>query len=122
VKTKALQSLLALTISLISAASVACGQTYDFSTATAQLQDNRNLYGNRVIAIIEQGDRGEIFRFQAGAIGANTKTGIASCTKWFSGAIVFICAVRGYLWLDDCIGQYLPLFDTYGKGDITIRQ
>ena len=70
----------------------------------------------------EQGDRGEIFRFQAGAIGANTKAGIASCTKWLSGAVVLICAERGSIGLDDRIGQYLPTFDTYGKGDITIRQ
>lgn len=107
---------------LISAATVAHGQAYDFSAATGQLQDNLGLYGNRVISIIEQGDRGEIFRFQAGAIGANTKTGIASCTKWLSGAIVLICAERGYLRLDDRIGRYLPIFETYGKGDVTIRQ
>lgn len=110
------------TAALASAASTAGGQTYDFSAATTQFQENLGLYGNRVIAIIEQGDRGEIFRFQAGAIGANTKTGIASCTKWLSGAIVLICAERGYLRLDDRIGQYLPIFDTRGKGDITIRQ
>lgn len=119
---KALQSLVALTLSLISAVGLVRAQTYDFSAATAQLQDNLSLYGNRVIAIIEQGDRGEVFRFQAGAIGPNTKTGIASCTKWLSGAIVLICAERGYIRLDDRIGQYLPIFDTYGKGDITIRQ
>lgn len=97
-------------------------QTYDLSAATAQLQDNLTLYGNRVIALIEQGDRGEIFRFQAGAIGPNTKAGIASCTKWLSGAVVLICAERGYFRLEDRIGHYLPIFDTYGKGDITIRQ
>ncbi len=102
--------------------SPALAQTYDFTAATAQIQDNLGLYGSRVIAIIEQGDRGEIYRFQAGAIGANTKVGIASCTKWLSGAVVLICAERGYFGLDDRIGNYLPIFNTYGKGDITIRQ
>jgi CubicO group peptidase (beta-lactamase class C family) len=121
-KTEALQLLHALTFSLVSAVATAFGQTYDFSAATAQFQDNLSLYGNRVIAIIEQGDRGEIFRFQEGNIGPNTKTGIASCTKWLSGAVVLICAERGYIRLDDRIGHYLPIFDTHGKGDITIRQ
>jgi CubicO group peptidase (beta-lactamase class C family) len=114
--------LLRLAVVFMAAARMVCAQTYDFSAATAQFQDNLTLYGSRVIAIIEQGDRGEIFRFQAGLIGPNTKAGIASCTKWLSGAVVLICAERGYFRLDDPIGQYLPIIDTYAKGDITIRQ
>ena len=115
-------SLLLAANAVLGSAGPGAAQTYDFTAATAQIQDNLNLYGSRVIAIIEQGDRGEIFRFQAGLIGPNTKVGIASCTKWLSGAVVLICAERGYFNLDDRIGNYLPIFDTYGKGDITIRQ
>jgi CubicO group peptidase (beta-lactamase class C family) len=102
--------------------SISVGQTYDFTNARAQIQNNLALYGNRVIALIEQGDRGEIFRYQAGAITANTKVAIGSSSKWLSGAVVLQCAERGYFSLDDRIGQYLPIFDTYGKGQITIRQ
>lgn len=117
-----LRALLRFALPVIATASMASAQTYDFSAAAAQLQNNLALYGSRVIAIIEQGDRGEIFRYQTGLVGPNTKAGIASCTKWLSGAVVLICAERGYLGLDDRIGQYLPIFDTYGKGNITIRQ
>lgn len=114
--------LLRFALTLMAAAGHASAQTYDFSAATLQLQNNLELYGNRVIAIVEQGDRGEIFRYQTGLIGPNTKTGIASCTKWLSAAVVLICAERGYLGLDDEIGKYLPVFNPYGKGTITIRQ
>lgn len=114
--------LLRFALTLMAAAGHTSAQTYDFSAATAQLQNNLELYGNRVIAIIEQGDRGEIFRYQTGLIGPNTKTGFASCTKWLSAAVVIICAERGYLGFDDRLGQYLPIFNTYGKGTITIRQ
>ncbi len=116
------RALLRFALPLIATAGIVSAQTYDFSAATAQFQNNLSLYGGRVIAIIEQGDRGEIFRYQAGLIWPNTKAGIASCTKWLSGAVVLICAEHGYFGLDDRIGQYLPIFDTYGKGDITIRQ
>lgn len=82
-------------------------QTYDFSAATAQLAGNLNLYGNRVVAIVEQEKRGEIFRYEAGAITQNTKLGIASCSKWLSGAVVLAYAERGYFRLDDRLGDYL---------------
>lgn len=101
---------------------IASGQTYDFTNARTQFQNNVGLYGNRAIALIEQGDRGEIFRFQSGAIAAGTKVGIGSSSKWLSGAVVLMCAERGYFSLDDRIGKYLPIFETYGKGQITIRQ
>lgn len=116
-------SLILAAISGLGCANFSFAQTYDLTAATAQIQNNLSLYYNsRVIAITKQGDRGEIFRFQAGAITANTKAGIASCTKWLSGAVVLICAECGYFGLDDRIGNYLPIFDTYGKGNITIRQ
>lgn len=97
-------------------------QTYDFSAATTQIQSNLGIYGNRVVAIIEHETLGEIFRFEAGDISQDSKFGIASCSKWLSGAIVLACAERGYFDLDDRVGDYLPIFDTYGKGHITIRQ
>lgn len=110
-------SILALTFSCRLAA-----QTYDFSAVTAQLQTNLSAYGGRVVAIVEQTGRGEIFRFEAGAITQETKFGVASCSKWLSGAIVLACAERGLFALDDRVGDYLPIFNTYGKGHITIRQ
>lgn len=97
-------------------------QTYDFSAVTAQFQENLSAYGGRVVAMVEQKGRGEIFRFEAGAITQETKLGVASCTKWLSGAIVLACAERGLFGLDDPVGDYLPVFNTYGKGHITIRQ
>ncbi len=97
-------------------------QSYDFSAATAQLQSNLDVYGSRVVVIVEQETLGEIFRFESGSITQDSKIGIASCTKWLSGAVVLACAERGYFDLDDRVGDYLPAFEANGKGDITIRQ
>jgi CubicO group peptidase (beta-lactamase class C family) len=97
-------------------------QPYDFSAVAAQFQANLDLYRGRVVAIVEQTGTGEVFRFEAGEITQDTKYGVASCSKWLSGAIVLACAERGLFELDDRVGDYLPIFNTYGKGHITIRQ
>ena len=114
-----MKSFLLFTLAL---ASRLLAQTYDFAAVTAQFQANLDVYGGRVIAIVEQDGTGEIFRFQAGTITQDTKYGIASCSKWLSGAIVLACAERGLFHLDDRVGDTLPIFDTYGKGGVTIRQ
>ena len=68
--------------------------SYNFSTATAQLAENLDLYGPGVAVSIEQ--RGlPIFSYQSGSITLTSKQGIASCSKWLSGAIVLILAERG---------------------------
>ncbi|MFW5725827.1 MAG: serine hydrolase [Bacteroidota bacterium] len=48
--------------------------------------------------------------------------GLASSTKWVSGAIFLKLAEQQWLSLDDSIGMYLPVFTEYGKGHFTLRQ
>ena len=97
-------------------------QSYNFAAAAAHLEENLGVYNNRVVVILEQEGNGEIFLFRRGLITRDTKLGIASCSKWLSGAVVLACAERGWFQLDDPVGMYLPEFQTYGKGHITIRQ
>lgn len=94
---------------------------YDFSEARGQLADHLDLYGPGVCVIAEMNGT-PLFSFQSGRIGGNTRVGIASCSKWLSGAIVLILAERGYFSLGDRIGFYLPEFEVAGKGAPTIRQ
>src|SRR4030095_15363856 len=96
-------------------------QTYEFSAATAQLSDNLALYSGGVFVQVFQDDT-EIFSFQNGNVTADTQLPIASATKWLSSAIVLLLVERVLFQLDDPIGNYLPIFNLYGKGDVTIRQ
>lgn len=96
-------------------------EPYDFSAAHGQLAGHLDLYGPGVTAVVEL--RGApLFSFQSGRIGPDTKVGIASCSKWLSGAVVLILAERGYFALDDRVGLHLPELDIVQKGDPTIRQ
>lgn len=47
---------------------------------------------------------------------------IASCSKWYSAALVMTFVDEGKINLSDTVGKYLPVLSQHGKGDITLRQ
>jgi len=63
-----------------------------------------------------------IYNKEMGDFNANTKVSIASCSKWLTAALVMTFVDEGKLLLDDKVSKYLPIFQDYGKGYITIRQ
>lgn len=52
----------------------------------------------------------------------STKQAIASCSKWFSAALVMSFVDEGKLKLNDTVGRWLPVLSQHGKGNITISQ
>lgn len=51
-----------------------------------------------------------------------TRQMVASCSKWFSAALVMTFVDEGKLQLSDTVGKYLPVLSQHGKGPITISQ
>ena len=47
---------------------------------------------------------------------------IASCSKWYSAALIMTFVDEGKLNLSDTVGKYLPVLSQHGKGGITVRQ
>ena len=47
---------------------------------------------------------------------------VASCSKWFSAALIMTFVDDGKLRLSDTVGAYLPVLSAHGKGDITISE
>jgi CubicO group peptidase (beta-lactamase class C family) len=45
---------------------------------------------------------------------------VASCSKWFSAALVMTFVDEGSLQLSDTVGKYLPILSAKGKGNITL--
>ncbi len=125
---KALFASVALGLFLAGAvAAPGLAQDYDFSAATRQMADNVSLYANgNVLVVVQQGGR-EIFRFQAGTTQEDTKYGLASASKWLSGAIILRMREKGLFSLDDPIGNHLPFFNDHSNengvsGSVTIQQ
>ncbi|MBD1392576.1 serine hydrolase domain-containing protein [Mucilaginibacter glaciei] len=53
---------------------------------------------------------------------ADTRQPVASCSKWFSAALVMTFVDEGKLKLTDTVGKFLPVLSKSGKGGITIAQ
>lgn len=47
---------------------------------------------------------------------------VASCSKWYSAALVMTFVDEGKLKLNDTVGKYLPVLSKSGKGGVTISQ
>lgn len=52
----------------------------------------------------------------------STRLNMASCSKWYSAALVMTFVDEGKLKLTDTVGKYLPVLSQHGKGSITISQ
>ena len=117
----------------------------DFSKINDWLSDNAPKMGGRAILMIykdgkiiytqaenEMSRRQKtVGKFIAKRQGRETNTDdftissrqmIASCSKWFSAALVMTFVDEGKLKLTDTVGGYLPVLTAHGKGNITISQ
>lgn len=95
------------------------GNPYDFSAVDALLLANLPDLSGHVAVILRQ-DGVDLHRFQAGDIGYDTKTRLASFTKTISAGVVLAVRDEGALTLGERLGDALPLFESNGLGDPTI--
>lgn len=94
---------------------------YDFAAVDTLLTAAVPAFNGQVYVAFKRGDS-LVYEFAAGGIDENTVFGIASATKWISGAVILALAEQGYFSLDDPVGNYLPIMANQGKGHFTIRQ
>ena len=76
--------------------------------------------GNCYVVIHKDGE--VVYEKAMGNLNADTRTFIASCSKWLSAAVLMSLVDEGKLALNDTLGKYMPIFTTYGKGGITLAQ
>ncbi len=94
-------------------------QPYDFSDADLLLNAELPSLNGHVAAIVRQ-DGLELYRFQAGDIGYDTKNRLASFTKTVSAGVILALVDEGVLSLTERLGDALPLFENNGLGDPTV--
>ncbi|NII28233.1 beta-lactamase family protein [Pseudoflavitalea sp. X16] len=118
---------------------------YDFSKVDDWLADNVSKMGGRTILLVykdgkiihteavnEMSRRQKMVgKFIAKRQGKTANTDdftpttrqlIASCSKWYSAALVMTFVDEGRLKLEDTVGKWLPALARSGKGHITISQ
>jgi len=94
---------------------------YNFAEVDKVLTDNQKALGNSLVTLIYK-DGKLIYQKTIGEFNIKTKAPIASCSKWLTAALVMTFVEEGKISLDDKVSTYLPIFETYGKSYITIRQ
>ncbi len=98
---------------------LAAGQ--DFTAADQFLQKNQKALGNELVVIVQK-DGKPIYKKELGKDFTLKSTASAEeLTQWFTAAVVLMLQDEGKLSLDDPAAKYIPKFDQYMKGYITIR-
>ncbi len=80
---------------------------------------NQKGFGNDVVALLWTDTL--VYKHELGEFDARTSVPLGDASKWLTVAMVLKMAEQGKLSLDDKVGTYLPIFETYGKSYITIR-
>ncbi len=99
--------------------SAAHAEPYDFSDADLLLNAGLPNLNGHVAAIVRQ-DGVDLYRFQAGDIGYDTRNRLASFTKTISAGVILALVDEGILSLSERLGDALPLFENNGLGDPTL--
>lgn len=92
----------------------------DLSTLNAILKKNEKLLGKEFVVAVQK-DGKNIFLKESEEFKLKSPTLIASASKWLSAALIMILVDEGKLNLDDPVSKYIPIYEKYMKGYITIR-
>jgi CubicO group peptidase (beta-lactamase class C family) len=92
----------------------------NFESVDQLLKQNQKALGNYVVLVSREGKL--IYQKQASTdFTAKTTAPILGAGDWMTAALVMTFVDEGKLSLDDKVAKYIPLFATYMKGYITIR-
>lgn len=97
------------------------GEAQDFAAADQFLVKNQKALGNELVVIVQK-DGKPIYQKELGKdFTVKTTARAEELTQWFVTATVLMMQDEGKLKLDDPVAKYLPKFEQYMKGYITIR-
>jgi len=63
-----------------------------------------------------------VYQKELGEFTVKSQAPVASSSKWLTAALVMTFVDEGKLSLDEKVSTYIPIFETYSKGYITLRQ
>ena len=95
--------------------------TYNFKLLDQALTgDQKPLDKNYTVLVYKNAQL--VYGKEMGDAKANMPVAVGSITQWLTAALTLALVDQGKLSLDDKVSTYLPIFKTYGKAYVTIRQ
>ncbi len=93
----------------------------DFTAADQFLQKNQKALGNELVVLIHR-DGKPIYKKELGKDFTLKSTASAEeISQWFTAAVLLMLHDEGKLLLDDPAAKYIPKFEQYMKGYVTMR-
>lgn len=92
----------------------------DFSQLNSLLKKNEKSFGKEYVLVVNKEGK-NIFLKEGEDLKLKTPVPIASASSWFTSALVIMLADEGKINLDDPVAKYIPIFEKYMKGFITLR-
>jgi len=91
----------------------------NFPEIDRALKMNQQELGKDAIMLIYKAGK-IVYENAMGDLTSSSPVRIASCSKWYTAALVMTFVDEGKISLEDSIGKFLPIFTKYGKGQIKI--
>jgi CubicO group peptidase (beta-lactamase class C family) len=92
----------------------------NFAALDGLVTQSQKLLGNDVVVLVWADTL--VYKKELGAFNDKIQAPIASASKWLTAALILKLVDEGKLSLDDKVSDYLPIFSSYGKNYITLRQ
>ncbi|TDW99763.1 serine hydrolase domain-containing protein [Dinghuibacter silviterrae] len=95
--------------------------TYNFKPLDQVLEANQKNLDKNFTVLVDKNNQ-LVYGREMGEAKANLPVPVGSISKWLTAALTLALVDQGKLSLDDKVSTYLPIFKTYGKAYITVRQ
>ncbi len=94
---------------------------FDISAADSYLQKNQKAFGNELVVQVNK-DGKPVYKKELGKeFTSKSPADALDLSQWFTSVLVMIMVDEGKISLDDPVAKYIPKFESYMKGYITIR-
>jgi CubicO group peptidase (beta-lactamase class C family) len=93
----------------------------DFKGVEPLLKQNQKSLGKDLSVMVNK-DGKNLYKYETEEFKIKTPAPIGYSSTWLTAAVVMLFVDEGKISLDDRVSKYLPVFEKYLKGYITIRQ
>jgi CubicO group peptidase (beta-lactamase class C family) len=93
----------------------------DFTGVETLIKQNQKNWGKDVAVMVNR-DGKNLYKYETAEFKIKTAAPIGNASLWLTAAVVMVYVDEGKISLDDPVSKYLPIFEKYLKGYITIRQ